>query len=107
MKISNFNKGLGLDYSNGSILRTGDPSHRLTQDIIAQILCFFNNPTSIPSYLNDVRLLPFSKNKGIDQTEFKIIRIILVRSHTAKILEKTIMTKMAALAPNILQSRIY
>ena len=30
MKASNFNKGLGPDGFDGTILRPGDPAHRLT-----------------------------------------------------------------------------
>ena len=33
MKASNFNKGLGPDGFDGTILRPGDPSHRLTQEV--------------------------------------------------------------------------
>ena len=33
MKASNFNKGLGPDGFDGTILKPGDPSHRLTQEI--------------------------------------------------------------------------
>ena len=51
--------------------------------------------------------MPLSKNKGIDQAELKDIRPILVRSHLAKILEKAIMAKVAAMAPHLLQTRIY
>ena len=35
------------------------------------------------------------------------IRPIVVRSHVAKILEMAVMAKVAALAPNLLQTRIY
>ena len=52
-------------------------------------------------------LVPLSKNKGMDQAELKDIRPIVVRSHVAKILEKAIMAKVAALAPNLLQTRFY
>ena len=38
MKASYFNKGLGPDGFDGTILKPGDPSHRLTQEIAAQIL---------------------------------------------------------------------
>ena len=51
--------------------------------------------------------MPLSKNKGLDQAELKDIRPIVVRSHVAKILEKTIMAKVAAAAPNLLKTRIY
>ena len=33
MRASNFNKGLGPDGFDGTILRPGDASHRLTQEI--------------------------------------------------------------------------
>ena len=69
MKASNFNKGLGPEDFDGTILRPGDPAHRLTQNITAQILRLLNNPSQIPSYLYDGRLVPLSKNKGIDQAE--------------------------------------
>ena len=35
MKASNFNKGLGPDGFDGTILKPGDPSHRLTEKISA------------------------------------------------------------------------
>ena len=54
---------------------------------------------AIPNYLNEGRLVPLSKNKGLDQAELKDIRPIVVRSHLAKIMEKAIMAKIAALAP--------
>ena len=57
---------------------------------------------SIPKYLYEGRLVPLSKNKGMDLAELKVIRPILVRSHVAKILEKAIMSKVAALPPHLL-----
>ena len=48
MKASNFNKGLGPDGFAGTILRPGEASHRLTQEIATQILGLLNNPMSIP-----------------------------------------------------------
>ena len=107
IKASNFNKGLGPDGFDGSILKPGDPSHQLTRVISAQILGLLNKPTDIPKYLYEGRLVPLSKNKGKDQAELKDIRPIVVRSHLAKILEKAIMAKVAALAPHLLQTRIY
>jgi hypothetical protein len=107
MRASNFNKGLGPDGFDGSILKPGDASHRLTQDITAQILGLLANPASIPKYLYEGRLVPLSKNKGKDEAELKDIRPIVVRSHLAKILEKAIMAKVAAAAPHLLQTRIY
>ena len=107
IKASNFNKGLGPDGFDGSILKPGDPSHPPTQALSAQILGLLNKPMSIPKYLYEGRLVPLSKNKGKDQAELKDIRPIVVRSHLAKILEKAIMAKVAALAPHLLQTRIY
>ena len=102
MKASNFNKGLGPDGFDGCMLKPDDATHRLTQEITAQITTLLKNPMSIPEYLYEGRLVPLSKNKGMDQAELKDIRPIVVRSHIAKILEKAIMAKVAALAPNIL-----
>ena len=48
MKASNYNKGLGPDGFDGTILRPGDTSHRLTQELATQILGLLNNPMSIP-----------------------------------------------------------
>ena len=48
MNASNFNKGLGPDGFDGTILRPGDASHRITQEIAAQILGLLNDPMSIP-----------------------------------------------------------
>ena len=48
MKASNFNKGLGPDGFDGTILRPGDSTHRLTQEVAAQILGLLSNPYSIP-----------------------------------------------------------
>ena len=101
MKASNFNKGLGPDGFDGCMLRPGDASHQLTQQITAQITNLLNNPMSIPKYLYEGRLVPLSKNKGMDQAELKDIRPIVVRSHVAKILEKAIMAKVATLAPHL------
>ena len=64
MKASNFNKGLGPDGFDGTILKPGDPSNRLTQEITAQILGLLKQPMSIPRYLYEGRLVPLSKNKG-------------------------------------------
>jgi len=107
IKASNFNKGLGPDGFDGSILKPGDLSHPPTQVLSAQILGLLNKPMSIPKYLYEGRLVPLSKNKGKDQAELKDIRPIVVRSHLAKILEKAIMAKVAALAPHLLQTMIY
>ena len=46
--------------------------------------------------------MPLSKNKELDQAELKDIQPIVVRSHVAKILEKAIMAKVAAVAPHLL-----
>ena len=102
MKASNFNKGLGPDGFDGCMLKPGDAMHWLTQEITAQITSLLNNPMSIPKYLYEGRLVPLSKNKGMDQAELKDIRPIVVRSHVANFLEKAIMAKVAALAPNLL-----
>ena len=102
MKASNFNKGLGPDGFDSTILRPGDPSHGLTAQVIAQILRLLNNPMRMPKYLYEGRLVPMSKNKGKDQAELKDIRPIVVRSHAAKVQENAIMAKVAALAPHLL-----
>ena len=64
MKASNFNKGLGPDGFDGTILRPGDMSHRLTQEISAQILRLLNNPMSIPQYLYEGRLVLSLEEQG-------------------------------------------
>jgi hypothetical protein len=102
MRASNFNKGLGPDGFDGTILKPGDASHRLTQEISARILGLLSNPSAIPKYLYEGRLVPLSKNKGKDEAELKDIRPIVVRSHLAKILEKAIMAKVAEAAPHLL-----
>ena len=107
MRASNFNKGLGPDGFDGTILKPGDAAHRLTQEVTAQILGLLGNPHAIPKYLYDGRLVPLSKNKGKDQAELKDIRPIVVRSHVAKILKKAIMAKVAEVSPHLLQTRIY
>ena len=107
MRASNFNKGLGPDGFDGTILQPGKPDHRLTLVITGQILGLLGNPQKIPKYLYEGRLVPLSKNKGKDQAELKDIRPIVVRSHVAKIMEKAIMAKVAAEAPHLLQTRIY
>ena len=66
MKASNFNKGLGPDGLDGSILKPGDSSHPPTQALSAQILGLLNKPMSIPKYLYEGRLVPLSKYKGKD-----------------------------------------
>ena len=86
MKASNFNKGLGPDGFDGTILKPGDATHRLTQEVTAQILWLLNNPMRMLKYLYEGRLVPLSKNKGKDQAELKDIRPIAVRSHVAKVL---------------------
>ena len=44
MRASNFNKGLGPDGFDGTILKPGDVTHRLTQEVTAQILGLLGNP---------------------------------------------------------------
>jgi len=44
MRASNFNKGLGPDGFDGTILKPGDTTHRLTQEVAAQILSLLGNP---------------------------------------------------------------
>ena len=44
MRASNFNKGLGPDGFDGTILKPGDATHRLTQEVTAQILSLLGNP---------------------------------------------------------------
>ena len=69
IKASNFNKGLGPDGFDGSILKPGDPSHPPSQVLSAQILGLLNKLMSIPKYLYEGRLVPLSKNKGKDSAE--------------------------------------
>ena len=107
IRASNFNKGLGSDGFDGTILQPGNPAHLLTQVITGQILGLLTNPRKIPKYLYEGRLVPLSKNKDKDLAELKDIRPIVVRSHVAKIMEKAIMAKVAAEAPHLLQTRIY
>ena len=64
MRASTFNKGLGPDSFDGTILQPGNPAHRLTQTITGQILGLLGNPQKIPKYLYEGRLVPLSKNKG-------------------------------------------
>ena len=45
IKASNFNKGLGPDGFDGTILRPGDATHRLTQNITFQIFGLLNDPS--------------------------------------------------------------
>ena len=88
MRASNFNKGLGPDGFDGTILQPGNLDHRLTQAVTGQILGLLGNPQKIHKSLYEGRLVPLSKNKGKDQAERKDIRPIVVRSHVAKILER-------------------
>jgi len=44
MRASNFNKGLGPDGFDGTILQPGNPAHRLTQVVTGQILGLLGNP---------------------------------------------------------------
>ena len=48
MRASNFNKGLGPDGFDGTILQPGNPAHRLTQTITGQILGLLGNPPEDP-----------------------------------------------------------
>ena len=107
MKAPDLNKGLGPNGFYGTILRPGDPTHRLTQNITGQLLRLLNNPYQIPSFLYDCRLLQLSKNKGMDLAELKDNRRIVVMSNVVKILEKAKIVKVAVLAPHMLQTRIW
>ena len=49
MRASNFNKGLGPDGFDGTILQPGNLDHRLTQVITGQILGLLGNPQKTPS----------------------------------------------------------
>ena len=60
IKASNFNKGLGPDGFDGSILKPGDPSHLPTQVLSAQIFGLLNKLMSMPKYLYEGRLVPLS-----------------------------------------------
>ena len=60
-----------------------------------------NEHVEIPEYLNEGRLVPLSKNKGIDQALLKDIRPIIVRSHLAKIAEKALLAKVESVAPHL------
>ena len=63
---SDFNKGLGPDGFDGTILQPGNRAHRPTQVITGQILGLLTNPQKIPKYLYEGRLVSLSKNKGKD-----------------------------------------
>ena len=66
IKECNFNKGLGPDRFCGSTLRVDDPRDEFTNNIVGQILDMLNEPSTIPEYLKEGRLIPLSKNKGKD-----------------------------------------
>jgi hypothetical protein len=107
MTACNFNKGLGPDGFHGGILRVNDLKHTLTNNLVTQIRQFLNDPTSIPEYLREGRLVPLSKNKGKDQALLKDIRPIVVRYHLAKILEKAALAKIEQRAPHLLATTQY
>ena len=86
MRASNFNKRLGPDGFDGTILQQGNPAQRLTQVITCKILGLLGNPQKISKYLFEGRLVSLSKNKIKEQAELKNIRLFVVRSHVAKIM---------------------
>ena len=64
MRASNFNKGLGPDGFDGTILQPGNPDHLLTQVITGQILGLLGNPQKIPKYLYEGRLCPCPRTRA-------------------------------------------
>ena len=107
MRECNFNKGLGPDGFDGTLLKVGSRKHQLTNNITRQLLAMLNEEVDIPEYLNEGRLVPLSKNKGSDQALLKDIRPIIVRSHLAKIVEKALMAKVESAAPHLLRTASY
>ena len=65
------------------------------------------NNSRIPDYLRVGRLVPLQKTYTKGPSSLEDIRPIVVRSHVAKILEKAIMAKVAAVAPHLLSTKIY
>ena len=102
-KCSNFNKGLGPDCFDGTILCN---KKQLESKIIDEITHSLNN-AAIPEYLRVGRLVPLQKTQTKGPVRLDDIRPIVVRSHLSKIMERAILTKIEQCCPHLISSKKY
>ena len=100
---SNFNKGLGPDCFDGSLLNRNE---QLGNKVLQEIADALNN-SQIPEYLKVGRLVPLQKTFTKGPCSLDEIRPIVVRSHLSKIMEKAILDRIKTQAPHLIASKVY
>ena len=86
----NFNKGIGPDGFDGSIIvKDEEIKAILTKDITAMI-----NSDQVPDHLKIARLVPLTKIKGSSTATIQDVRPIMIKSHIYKVTEKVILNKI-------------
>ena len=85
----NFNKAMGTDWFSGKVIKK---NATIRQKVVAIVLKWLNE-AKIPNYVMDGKAVLFSKT-GKEMAEMSDTRLITVRTHLLKILEKTIMYKL-------------
>jgi hypothetical protein len=100
---TNFNKGLGPDGFDGSVL---SKSHELRDKACMDIAHALNHG-DIPDHLKVGRMIALSKRKGSSITSKKEVRHIAVQSHLTKIVEKTVLDKIVETKSELLKTSLY
>jgi hypothetical protein len=98
---SNFNKGLGPDCFDGSLLNRNE---QLGNKVLQEIADALNN-SQIPEYLKVGRLVPLQKTFTKGPCSLDEIRPIVVRSHLSKIMEKAILDRIKTQYPHLIASK--
>ena len=94
-KCSNFNKGLGPDCFDGNTLKSNcDLNDKLMVEIADAL-----NTANLPEYLRVGRLVPLQKTATKGPVALDDIRLIVVRLHISKIIEKVILEKINSIYP--------
>ena len=102
-KSSNFNKGLGPDCFDGTILQADSTLCDRISYEIQDVL----NQGEMPDYLRVGRMVPLQKTTTKGPVALDEIRPIVVRSHISKIMEKAILAKIKDTCPHLIDSKMY
>lgn len=99
IKACNFNKSMGPDGFDGSLLKRKEYKDALIQDIRGML-----NDNTIPDYAKAAKLIVLSKT-GRPDVEVGNTRPICVTSHLLKVMEKAILAKSEETQSKLLASK--
>lgn len=98
IKSTNFDKALGADYFDGSVLHK---SNKIKKKLYCSITRWVNIGV-IHEYLNEGRMIVLSKRADHETVEADLVRALIENSHITQIVERTIKNKFLKKNPHLL-----